>query len=83
MQVGVQALRHYEPARIVVGVPVAAPEACQLLSRSADAVVCMETPSEFRAVGKWYRDFEQTTDQEVIELLAPARHDQALSRHAS
>lgn len=86
MQVGVKAVRQYGPARVVVGVPIAAPDACELVHQTADEVVCAETPSEFRAVGSWYRDFAQTSDEEVIQLLAAARQEHALavglSRHA-
>lgn len=77
MQVAVQALRQARPARVVVAAPVAAPEACQLLATVADEVVCAETPADFRAVGMWYQDFEQTTDSEVIQLLAAAREERA------
>lgn len=83
MQAGVEALRQYAPKKIVVGVPIAAPEACQLLSRSADEVICAETPQQFRAVGMWYENFEQTSDREVIDLLRAAEEASSLTRHAS
>lgn len=70
MRAGVQALRELQPARIVVAVPVSAPETCQLLSQDADEVVCGQTPERFRSVGQWYETFEQTTDEEVRRLLA-------------
>lgn len=72
MRVAVEALRQQRPARIVVGVPVALAETIALLRREADEVVCLATPEPFFAIGYWYRDFAQTGDQEVEELLARA-----------
>ncbi|MGH7579896.1 MAG: phosphoribosyltransferase [Gemmatimonadales bacterium] len=69
MLAAVRALRLQEPARIVVAVPVAAPDTCELLRAEADEVVCTVTPEPFHAVGLWYEDFSQTTDEEVRELL--------------
>ena len=59
-------------ARVVVGVPVAPPSAVRHL-READEVVCVSTPAHFQAVGLHYRDFSQTTDDEVLAVLAEAR----------
>ena len=73
MQAAVLALRAARPARVVVAVPVASPEACEALGVEADDVVCLTTPKSFRAVGEWYEDFRQTSDEEVLELLALAR----------
>ena len=70
MQAAVKALRQQQPARIVVAVPTAAPETCDQLRAEADDVICAITPEPFRAVGLWYKDFSQTTDEEVRELLA-------------
>ena len=70
MQAAVQALRQQQPARIVVAVPTAAPETCEALRAKVDDVVCAVTPDPFYAVGLWYDDFSQTTDDEVRELLA-------------
>lgn len=69
MRVAVLALRQEAPARIVVAVPVAAPETCDEFQTLVDDVVCAETPSPFYAVGLWYEDFAQTTDEEVHDLL--------------
>jgi putative phosphoribosyl transferase len=69
MLAAVQALRKLGPARIVVAVPVASGDTCQLLQEYVDEVVCAATPEPFYAVGLWYRDFSQTTDEEVRELL--------------
>jgi len=69
MRAAVQAVRLRRPARVVVAVPVGAPQTCDELSAIADEVVCARTPEPFAAVGQWYRDFDQTTDQEVRDLL--------------
>jgi predicted phosphoribosyltransferase len=70
MLAAVRALRQEQPARIVVAVPIAARETCDLLRQEADKVVCAATPEPFHAVGVWYQDFTQTSDNEVRELLA-------------
>jgi putative phosphoribosyl transferase len=69
MRAAVAALRLEGPARIVVAVPVAASETCDAFHAIADDVVCAATPEPFHAVGLWYDDFSQTTDDEVHELL--------------
>ena len=69
----VQALRRSSPRRIVLAVPVAAPDSAARLTHVADAVVCLQTPPDFRAVSLWYRSFDQTSDEEVIDLLERAR----------
>ena len=74
MRVAVQALRALRPTRIVVAVPTASAETCEQMRSEADEVVCLQTPEPFRAVGLWYEDFSQTSDDEVRELLAHARH---------
>lgn len=63
-------LRRGKPGTLVLAVPVAPPDTVQQLRREVDDIVCLETPSFFQAIGRFYRDFEQTSDQEVIELLA-------------
>jgi predicted phosphoribosyltransferase len=70
MLAAARAIRKLRPKRLIVAVPVAAPETCDFFRREVDEVVCSETPSPFRAVGIWYEDFSQTTDQEVRDLLA-------------
>ena len=70
MRAAVAALREEKPARIVVAVPVAAPETCDAFRSIADEIVCAETPEPFQAVGQWYDDFSQTTDEDVKALLA-------------
>lgn len=69
MEAAVTALRRMSPAEIVVAVPVGARETCDRFARLADHVVCLATPASFDAVGLWYEDFSQTTDDEVKELL--------------
>ena len=73
MRAAVQAVRMLAPARIVVAVPVGAADTCRALAATADDVVCARTPEPFSAVGLWYRDFSQTTDEEVRELLEQSR----------
>jgi predicted phosphoribosyltransferase len=72
MRAAVKALRRQHPARIVIAVPVGAPETCAELARVADEAVCARMPEPFGAVGFWYSDFEQTTDEEVRDLLEQA-----------
>jgi predicted phosphoribosyltransferase len=74
MRAAVRALRRQQPARLVVAVPTAAADTCQALRSEADEVICASTPEPFRAVGRWYQDFSQTSDDEVRALLARARH---------
>ena len=69
MRAAVQALRQRQPARIVAAVPTASLDTCQAMKAEADDVVCAMTPEPFFAVGYWYEDFTQTTDDEVRELL--------------
>jgi putative phosphoribosyl transferase len=70
MRAAVTALRALSPRRIVVAVPVGAAETCAELAAEADDVVCTRMPPSFRAVGEWYEDFTQTTDDEIRALLA-------------
>jgi predicted phosphoribosyltransferase len=73
MLAAIAALRKLGPARIIVAVPVAAPETCEAMAGAADEVVCAVTPQPFHAVGLWYENFAQTTDDEVRALLQAAR----------
>jgi erythromycin esterase-like protein len=70
MEAAVLALKPQHPARIVVAVPVGARETCSRLRQVADEVVCLSMPEPFNAVGLWYEEFSQTTDEEVKRLLA-------------
>jgi predicted phosphoribosyltransferase len=72
MQAAITALREHGPGRIVVAVPVAPRSTCQELRTRVDEVVCATTPSPFLAVGASYRDFGQTTDEEVRDVLRAA-----------
>jgi len=74
MRAAVLAVRQQQPASIVVAVPVAASLTCDDLRIEADEVICGFTPDPFYAVGLWYEDFSQTTDEEVRELLARAEN---------
>jgi putative phosphoribosyl transferase len=69
MRAAVAALRRLGPARIVVAVPTAAPETCEEFRHEADECICEITPEPFYAVGLWYEDFSQTSDDEVRDLL--------------
>lgn len=69
MRAAVQAVRAHEPARVVVAVPIGASSTCEALAAITDETVCARTPEPFSAVGLWYRDFSQTTDEEVRRLL--------------
>jgi predicted phosphoribosyltransferase len=72
MEAAVRALRKLGAARVVVAVPVASVEARARIAEIADEVVCLSAPAWFSAVGQWYRDFRQTDDAEVSELLERA-----------
>jgi putative phosphoribosyl transferase len=69
MRAAILALRQHDPACIVVAVPTASPDVCAEFQRLVDEMVCAATPQPFYAVGAWYDDFSQTTDDEVRELL--------------
>jgi putative phosphoribosyl transferase len=69
MEAAIVALRQLGPAGVIVAAPVGAPETCRRLRQHADRVVCVATPSDLGAVGQWYDDFTQTTDEEVRQLL--------------
>lgn len=75
MRAAVMALRRQGAARIVVGVPVAAPATCAGFETDVDEIVCVRTPESFVAVGSWYEDFAQTSDEEVRKLLHESRGD--------
>jgi putative phosphoribosyl transferase len=72
MRAAAEAVRRHNPARVVVAVPVAAEETCDQFRDFVDEIVCEVTPRPFHAVGLWYQDFSQTSDDEVRELLARA-----------
>ena len=72
MRAALLALRKLRPARLVVAVPVAARSTCDELRADADEIVCASTPEPFDGVGRWYHNFDQTSDDEVRQLLAQA-----------
>jgi putative phosphoribosyl transferase len=78
MRAAVAALRRKEPAHVVVAVPVASPSTCDELHAEGNEVVCVQTPEPFYAVGSWYEDFTQTSDDEVHALL-----EQAARQHSA
>ena len=79
MRAAVKALRQRGAARIVVAVPVGPPDTCKEFEDEADEVVCASAPEFFQAVGQYYEDFSQTSDDEVRQLLAKAAEDRPTS----
>jgi putative phosphoribosyl transferase len=79
MHAAVLALRSRNPAHLVVAVPVAASETCEDFKNEVDEIVCATTPEPFYAVGQWYKEFSQTSDKEVRELLSRAAQNEAVS----
>ncbi|MBA2543120.1 MAG: phosphoribosyltransferase [Deltaproteobacteria bacterium] len=75
MAAAIDAVRTRAQTRVIVAVPVAPPQTCRVLGERADAMVCLVTPDPMYAVGAWYQDFPQITDDEVRELLARADAD--------
>jgi len=69
MRAAVRALQAMKPRAIVVAVPVSAPSTCEEFRTLVDEMICLRTPDPFQAVGLWYDDFTQTSDEEVHELL--------------
>jgi len=74
MKVAVRALKRKVPSKLVIAVPLGAYSTCSELKEEADELICLMTPEPFSAVGSWYENFEQTTDQQVRDLLQKA-HD--------
>ena len=75
MRAAVKALRQRGVAKIVVAVPVGPPDTCRELEQEADETICLSTPQYFQAVGQYYEDFSQTSDEDVRELLSQATPD--------
>jgi putative phosphoribosyl transferase len=73
MAAAVEGLRKKGCQRIVVAVPVGAPDTCEAFRKIVDDLVCTEIPPYFGSVGQWYEDFSQTTDEEVLNLLTISR----------
>lgn len=72
----IEVLRERGAGKVVLAVPVGPPESISDLEKTADEVVCLETPASFMAVGTWYRDFGQTRDEQVIDLLGRAYREE-------
>jgi predicted phosphoribosyltransferase len=72
-------LRRQEPSRLILAVPVGAPEAAAALRAEADDVICLRQPRDFQAVGLWYEDFEQVGDEEVVAVLDASRRRETFS----
>lgn len=72
IRVAVKALRQHDPRKLVVAVPVAPPETCGELAGEVDELICPLRPLDFAAVGQWYEDFGQTSDEEVRDVLRRA-----------
>lgn len=82
VRAAIESLHARSPGKLVLAVPVAAPETLRALEPEVDRVVCLLTPPNLFAVGVWYEDFDQVTDDEVVRLLERARRDLAGSGHA-
>lgn len=72
MRAAIKAIKVQQPAQIIVAVPIAPASVCQQLAKEVEQVLCLHSPEPFYNVGRWYRDFTQTTDAEVIRLLNQA-----------
>jgi putative phosphoribosyl transferase len=81
MRAAARALQQQKPARLVVAVPVAAPEICNAFRTIVDEIICAETPDPFFGVGWWYDDFSQTSDQQVHHLLASSQQQRPIARY--
>ena len=75
----VEALLQRRPGRLVLAVPVCAAQTAQLFKPRVDNLVCLASPSDLGAIGFWYGNFEQTTDEEVVQLLEKARNERGRS----
>jgi predicted phosphoribosyltransferase len=79
MRAAVKALRQRGTAKIVVAVPVGPPDTCREFAEEADEIICLSAPHFFQAVGQYYEDFSQTSDEDVRELLSQAAQNTSLS----
>ena len=73
MRAAIGVLKHQQPQRLIIAVPVAPIDTCNELRAEVDEMVCLMTPKHFSGIGRWYEDFTQTTDEQVCELLNVAR----------
>jgi putative phosphoribosyl transferase len=81
-EAALRSLRKHRPRRIVLAVPVCPPDTARRLASIADDVICVETPTGMGAIGSWYADFAQTSDDEVITLLQAVRSRTHTSRES-
>jgi putative phosphoribosyl transferase len=81
MRAAIVAVRARRPARVMVAVPVAPPDAVRALSADVDEIICPATPEPFNSVGQWYHDFTPVTDEEIRQLMDKARR--ARDSHAA
>ena len=79
MRAAVKALRQSAATKIVVAVPVGPPDTCRQIEQQADETICLSTPEFFQAVGQYYEDFSQASDDDVRELLSSAVQEQPAS----
>ena len=77
MRAALRGVRRLRPKRLVLAVPVAPPETIDSLRPEVDDLICLSMPPFFQAVGQFYQDFRQTSDEEVVELLERARQRSA------
>jgi len=73
----VEALRRRRPGRLVLAAPVCAAQTAELFESRVDELVCLASPKDLGAIGLWYENFEQTTDEEVVQLLERARNERS------
>lgn len=82
VRAAIESIRAQRPAAIVLAVPVAAPEAIEALRPEVERIVCLRTPADLHAIGLWYLDFGQVSDEEVLRFLDRARREQMEAEHA-
>lgn len=83
MRAAAVSLRKRQPREIIAAVPVGAPSSCAQLLQVVDRLICLAQPEPFYGVGLWYREFAQTSDEEVRRLLEQNRSRQAASRQGA
>lgn len=79
MKAAAIAVRKAGPAKLIIAVPVGAADSLDKLRSDADEIICLRTPTPFYAVGAWYENFNQTSDQDVIQLLNDASRETNVS----
>src|SRR5262249_16706125 len=75
MRAAVKAMRQRGATKIVMAVPVGPPDTCEELAQEADEAICLSTPPFFQAVGQYYQDFSQTSEDDVRQLLTRAARE--------